>query len=199
MAGTPTAADLQRLVTGLGEWVSRFARALRRAVVVVAVILAGTAVVALALGLWAWGDTPLGVLVVLVLTLPGVAAPVVSARRTRALAAAAADPAATTQQARSLFARVRSGTELSTLVDRALTLERGSGRTIRGLWRAGRALGAVVASVRPDPETEPLLLAFEPVRLRSTWWFLLASIWMWLVSLTLCFVAGLSVAIDLVT
>mgnify|MGYP003527811807 CR=1 FL=1 len=100
----PPAYEIERLASGMGTWLPRMARRARQAVLVVAGFAGLTGVVALVLGLAAWHDPVGEAVVVLVVTLPAVAAPVMTARKLRPLTAAVAQPDETARQARAYFA-----------------------------------------------------------------------------------------------
>ncbi|MEZ5179651.1 MAG: hypothetical protein R2746_15620 [Acidimicrobiales bacterium] len=194
----PDPADevLARLAAGDGGSLARAIGWLRRAIRVVAALAAATGVLALVLGLAAWGGSIVGAVVVLAICAPAVVAPLYVARRTGALAAAASHPREVAEEARDLVTRVRSSAELATLARTLRTRELPTRRGRPGGRRLGRGLGVlrlastVVGQARPDPERHPLLVPFLPERLRATWLAVVVSLWAWLATSVLALVAA---------
>lgn len=199
-APEPTPQEIERVAAGMATWLPRMARRARQAVLVVAGFAGLTGVVALVLGLAAWHGSLGEVVVVLVVTLPAVAAPVMTARKLRPLTAAVAQPDETARQARAYFATATRSVELDELVARAANVhQRGDQVRLGGIWRTSRLVATVVGRVRPDPATQPLLAAFSPTNLKAAWLGVIISWWLWLVALFLAMAAGLTLAVDAVT
>lgn len=191
----PADEVLARLTADDGGQLARSIGWLRRALRAVAFLAAATGVLALLLGLAAWGRSPVGLVIVAVVCAPAIAAPVYVARRTTALAAAASHPREVAEQARDLVLRVRSSTELASLAGhlrrRDQAASGGAGRR-----RLGRGLGVlrlastVIGQARPDPARHPLLVPFRPELLRATWLAVVVSLWAWLATSVLALVAA---------
>lgn len=191
----PADEVLARIGAGDGGQLARGIGWLRRAIRAVAFLAAATGVLALLLGLAAWGSSIIGVGVVVAVCAPAVAAPAYVARRTTALAAAASHPREVAEQARDLVLRVRSSAELTML---ARQLRRRDLRTATGAAprrRLGRGFGVlrlastVIGQARPDPQHHPLLVPFRPELLRATWLAVIVSLWAWLATSVLALVA----------
>ena len=196
----PPAYEIERLASGMGTWLPRMARRARQAVLVVAGFAGLTGVVALVLGLAAWHDPVGEAVVVLVVTLPAVAAPVMTARKLRPLTAAVAQPDETARQARAYFATATRSVELDELVTRAASVhQKGDKVRLGGIWRTSRLVGSVLGRVRPDPATQPLLAAFTPTNLRTVWLGVIVSWWLWFVALFMAIAAAFTLAVDVVT
>lgn len=163
-------------VRRLGDLLSGAGRAVR----VMALLLVAAGVLGLVLGLAAWHGSVLAVVVVLALTLPAVAAPLVLRRRIAALVETATHPAEVADQARDMFGRLRSGGELTQLADRlrgtAAGGRRGRGRFLQAV-RVARAASSVVGLGEPDPERHRLLVPLAPQRIASLWTWLLVALW----------------------
>lgn len=202
MAGTrsdPPTPDVERLATGMGTWLPRMARRARQAVLVIAGLAGLTGTVALVLGLAAWHDPAGETVVVLVFTLPAIAAPAMTAWKLRPLTAAAAQPDETARQARAYLATATRSAELDELVSRAATIhQKGEKVRLGGIWRTSRLMATVVGRARPDPATQPLLVAFTPANLRLVWFGVIVSWWLWLVSLFLALAAAFALVIEAV-
>jgi hypothetical protein len=196
----PSDPELERVATGMATWLPRMARRARQAVLVVAAFAGLTGTVALVLGVTAWHDSVAQAMAVLVVTLPAVVAPVMTARRMRPLTAAVAHPDETARQARSYFATATRSVELDELVARAATIHQAGDKVrLGGIWRTSRLVGAVIGRVRPDPDIQPLLAAFSPTNLRAVWLGVIVSWWLWLVALFVALAAGSALTVDLVT
>lgn len=131
-------------------------------------------VVALVLGLLAWHDAILPVVLVVVATVPGVVAPHVLRRRISALVETATHPSEAASQARDLIGRIRPSGEARQKVDhlRAAAAMRHRGR-IRAAVGVARATSGVLGLVEPDPERHRLLLPLKPERIATL------SAWAW--------------------
>jgi hypothetical protein len=110
------------------------------------------------------------------------------------MAEAVANPEQAAQQVRSYVSSLQAGPELEELIQRAST-EKGR---VRGLYRTSRFVGSLVSRVSPDPDEQPLLAAFHPVRLRALWLAVIVTWWLWFVSVLLATVAVFQLAIDAV-
>ncbi|MGI8709487.1 MAG: hypothetical protein ACR2LA_00610, partial [Acidimicrobiales bacterium] len=153
-----------------------------RAMFVVGVGITLVGIFALAVGLAAWHGSVLAVAVVVLVALPAIVGPRLLHRRVSALVEAVSHPAEVADEARDLLGRLRSGEELRQLADRLRGSHRtaGGGRVARGsrLLRAlgtARSASAVLGLVEPDPRRHPRLVPLQPARVRSLWWWLLAS------------------------
>lgn len=166
---------------------SRLAKVTGRAAIVVralALAIMATGAAALVIGLAAWRDEPIGVLVVVVVCLPAVGLPIYVARRARALGEAAGHPREMAAQAQDLVSRVRHSAELRTLADRlAGGRARGpSGRRprtgrLRGALSLARLASTVIGQAAPDDDRHGLLVPFTPERLTRTWAAVIWSLW----------------------
>lgn len=170
-----------------GPGAERLARYLRRARTGARILTALALVIGVAgllLGLLVWGSTTEGIVVVVLLSIPGVIGPVMLARRVTALVRAVAHPDQVATQARDLVGQVRSSPELDQLVTSlgGLRGEAGPG-TGRGMGRFGKGLrvarlgSQVVGQAKPDRSRHPLLMAFTPDRLGSLWRWFWVSLW----------------------
>lgn len=185
-------AVLEReLASGDGSRLARYSRRANTAIRLLALIVAGTGLLALAAGLAAWRGEPMAMVVVGLLCLPAVALPAYVTRRAGALADAAGHPREVAAQAQDLVTRVRDSAELRSLAGR-LTMRRHHHRSVAGAARTvrtGRVRGAislarlastVIGQAAPDAERHPLLVPFTPERLGRTWLAALWSLWAWL-------------------
>ena len=191
----PVAELTNEVSAGGGERLASTVHLLRRAVWAISAAASLTGMVALALGLGAWGGSPLGIVLVLVATLPAIAAPIYVARRTSAMAHAAANPRGMALQAKDLLSGLRSSPELVSLVTRLRRRGRdtattgGRGRLRRGVTLL-RLTSAVVGQASPDPKRHPLLVPFQPDRLRATWLAVIVSLWAWLAASVVAMLAA---------
>lgn len=194
-APDPAEEVLARLSADGGGQLARAVGWLARAIRAVAALAGATGVLALVLGLAAWGGSLLGAALVLVVCAPAVAAPVYVARRTTALATAASHPRELAEEARDLVTRVRSSAELAALARQLGRRDATSRRGGAPRRRLGRGLGVlrlastVVGQARPDAQRHPLLVPFRPERLRATWLAVVVSLWAWLATSVLALVA----------
>lgn len=193
-ASDPVAELTAEVSAGGGQRLASTVHLLRRVVWVIAALAAITGLVALVLGMAAWGHSLLGILFVLVACSPAIAAPVYVARRTSAIAHAAAQPKEMARQAKDLLTGLRSSPELVSLVNR---LRRGAGAGAsaprRGRLRRGvtmlRLTSAVVGLASPDPKRHALLVPFRPERLHATWVAVIVSLWAWLAAAVVALLA----------
>lgn len=181
----PATELIAGLRDGEGRQLARAVRIVRRSVWVAAALISVTGIGALLLGLGAWGGSITGIVVVLLTCGPAVAAPIYVARRTSALAKAAAHPRELADQARDLITGLRASPELTTLARRLRGRSAGgvSGAP-RGRFRNSlsllRLVSSVVGQASPDPKRHPLVVPFQPERLRATWLAVIVSLWAWL-------------------
>jgi hypothetical protein len=181
-------------VGAVGSWLAGLATSTCRLATVLAVAAGVTGATALLLGVLAWRDSLPAVVVVVLVGGAAVAAPWYVARRIRPMAEAVANPEQAAQQVRSYVSSLQAGPELEELIQRAST-EKGR---VRGLYRTSRFVGSLVSRVSPDPDEQPLLAAFHPVRLRALWLAVIVTWWLWFVSVLLATVAVFQLAIDAV-
>lgn len=185
-AGIDAVGELRAELTAGDGRLGRYAARARLVVRLLAGVVVLTGVVALVLGLAAWRDSPVGRVAVGLACLPAIAAPLYVARRTSALADAAAHPRELADQAGDLVGSLRHSPELTALAQRL----RHRGRTAtaeagRRSGRLGRALGlarltsSVIGQAAPDPVRHRLLVPLRPERLRSTWLAVVVSAWGW--------------------
>lgn len=189
--------DLDRLVSGMGAFVTQLAKRVRQGATAVAGLAAAMGVVALILGEWVWHDEPVAAVLVAVVCLPAIVAPLFVLKRLRPITDAVEHPDDATRQARSYFAGLQSTPELDQLVTEAAGLYKSSGKVrLRGGFRAARLVGSLVDSVAPDPKTQPLVAAFAPSRLRSIWLGVLTAWFFAIVAWMLAIVAVVSLIVD---
>lgn len=188
----PVVALEAELATGDGGRLTRYTARAQTGAKVLAVVVVGTGVLALLVGLAAWRDAPVALVVVALLCLPAIVAPLYVARRTAALARAAAQPHEVARQARDLVSRVRDSPELRTLADRVVHRSPGEaagpvsgGRIggIRGAIGLARLASTVIGQAQPDDDRHALLVPFTPERLGRTWFAVAWSLWGWLIAL----------------
>ena len=192
--------DLERLVGGLGGFLAQLAKRVRQGATAVAGVAAAIGAIALVLGIWAWHDSVIVVVIVAALCLAAVAAPFFVLRRLKPITAAVEHPDEAARQARDYFAGLRSSPELDELVDQAVGLYKGSGKVrIRGAFQSARLMSSLVESVAPDTNAQPLVAAFHPVRLRTVWLAVLTSWWLALVAMIIATVAVVSLIADAIT
>lgn len=193
-AATGPAEELrQDLATGDPGRLARGVGAFRRGVVFLALPIVATGVLAVALALWAWRDTPLAIVVAVLLALPAVVLPVNAVRRTRAAAQVAAHPQQALDQARDLLGRARHLPGLDELAAAARPFRGPDARrpSPRQAIRLLRLLSSTVEAAKPDPAVHPLLLPLRPEQLGKLW---RGAAW----SLTAWPVAGLVAVVSLV-
>lgn len=199
-AGGRRLPDVERLVAGLGGFLSQLARRVRQAAMGLAGLAAAIGLVALVLGVWAWHDSVLQLAVLAVICVPAVLAPLFVIRRLKPIAEAVAHPDEAARQARSYFSGLPATPELQELVDEAAGLQRGTGKVrLRGAFRSARLLGSLVEAISPDPRTQPLVAAFHPARLRGIWLAAIASWWLAMVSSVVAIVAAVSLLADAIS
>lgn len=139
-------------------------------------------VVGLGLGLLAWGSTGTGVVLVVLVSIPGVVGPLVLGRRVGALTRAVSHPDQVVVQARDLVGQVRSSPEVDELVLRLGGLY-GDASPIQEVGRLRKAIrlarlgSQVVGQAQPDRSRHPHLVPFTPDRLGSLWRW--ASVMLW--------------------
>lgn len=174
---------LQARLQGSGaERLARYLRRARTGARLLAALALVIGVVGLALGLLVWGSTATGIVVVVLLSIPGVIGPLMLSRRVAALARAVAHPDQVVTQARDLVGQLRSSPELDELAARLGGLYGHTspiqevGRFRKGL-RVARLGSQVVGQAQPDRSRHPLLVPFTPERLGSLWWWLSAALW----------------------
>lgn len=195
------------LAAGDGGRLGRYARRARAVVRALAVVVVATGALALVVGLVAWRDSPIALVVVAVLCLPAIAGPIYVARRATALADAAAHPRQVAAQAQQLVGRVRQSTELRTLAERVVSRRSGDHRSpisgggpgrIRGAVQLAKLASTVVGQAQPDPERHPLLVPFTPERLARTWSAVGVSLWGWALAAVVLVVSVPALLISLV-
>lgn len=168
-----------------GPGAERLARYLKRArsftrIVTVAVLIIGVA--GLALGYMAWGSTTSGLVLVVLLSTPGVIGPLMLHRRVGALARAVTHPDQVAVQARDLVGQLRSSPEVDELTHRLGGMY-GDASPIQEVGRARKAMrvarlgSQVIGQARPDSSRHPLLVPFTPDRLGSLWRWVSVTLW----------------------
>ena len=195
------------LADGDGGRVGRYARRARGAVRALAVMVVATGVLALVVGVIAWRDRPIVLVVVVVLCLPAIAGPIYVARRADALADAAAHPRQVAAQAQQLVGRVRHSTELQALAGRVAKRRSGDHRgpisgagpgRIRGALEVAKLASTVVGQAQPDGEHHPLLVPFTPERLARTWSAVGISLWGWALAAAVLAVSVVALLVGLI-
>jgi hypothetical protein len=138
------------------------------------VLASAGSLLALVLGLLAWHDSIVGIVLVVLVAATGVVAPQVLRRRLVALVETATHPAEAAAQARDLIRRIRPDGEARQKVDQLRTAAamRHRGR-VRAALGMARATSGVLGLVEPDPERHRLLLPLRPERIASL------SAWAW--------------------
>lgn len=203
----PVVALETQLATGDGSRLARFAARARTGAKLLVVLVAGTGVLALLVGVAAWRDQPVAMVVVALLCLPAILAPLYVARRTAALARAAAHPRDVAQQAKDLVSRVRDSAELRTLADQVVhrspaeaagPVSGGRIGGIRGAISLARLTSTVIGQAQPDDDRHPLLVPFTPERLGQTWSALWISLWGWLLAVLVLVVCVPALLVSLV-
>lgn len=206
-AGSDDVAALEsELATGDGSRLARYTTRARTLARLLASLVVGTGVLALLVGLGAWRETPIAMVVVAVLCLPAVAAPLYVTRRSGALAEAAARPREMARQTQDLISRVRNSADLRTLADRVANRRSPHptgpvpiGRTgrLRAALQLAKLASTVVGQAQPDAHHHPLLMPFTPERLGRTWSAVVISLWAWLVAMLILVVSVPALVISL--
>jgi hypothetical protein len=162
--------DLERLVNGMGGFLTQVATRVRQAANLVAGLAAGIGIVGLALGVWAWNDSVPVLVVVLVICVPAVLAPVFVVRRLKPVTEAVAHPDEAARQARDYFSGLHSSPELNELVREAASLQGAKGGIrLRNAVRGLRLTTSMMEAMAPDPVSQPLVAALRPSHLRAVW------------------------------
>lgn len=188
----------ESLVRIVATWLPRLARRAYQAVMVIAGLAGLAGVGAMVLALTAWHDSPVSIALVLALTAPAALVPLLTSRRIRPLTTAATAPEETARQAQQYFSRVVSTVELTELAERLTTVHRQRNRIrLRGVLRTSHMVGAVLDRVHPDPRSQPLLAAFTPANLRRIWLGVIASCWLWLLSLVIAIIASFKLVLEI--
>ena len=182
------------LASGDGGRLVRYSARANTVVRLLAAVICAVGVVALLMGLAAWRSSPVAMVVIALLCAPAVLLPIYVVRRTGALAEAAAHPREVAAQAHQLVGRVRDSRDLQTLARTVRSRGDADGRGGRrlGLRRAvtvARSASAVVGQAQPDPDHQPLLVAFTPDRLAKTWSAAIWSLWGLLLALAVLVVS----------
>jgi hypothetical protein len=194
--------DVTHLVDGLGSWLAAFASYLRRGATVLAVVVAATGLVAVAVSVLAWRDSPPVATVLGLVGAAGVVMPILLRRRLQPLVAAAQDPAGTAEQARSLFSRVSSNSDVGRLLSGAIGSRRADGSLklgLRSAWSLSRTVARVIDEIGPDPRREPLLVGFSPSALRGTWFRAVLTVWAWAAAATVAAIGIVALLVRAVT
>lgn len=203
-ASEDVAALERELAIGDGNRLARYAARARSVARLLAVLVVTTGVAALLVGLAAWRETPIAMVVVVLLCLPAVVVPLYVARRTGSLAEAAARPKEMAHQTQDLISGVRNSAELRTLADRVTNRgtsqptavsARRPGR-LRGAMQLAKLASTVVGQAQPDADRHPLLVPFTPERLARTWSAVVISLWAWLVAVLVLVVSVPALAIS---
>lgn len=187
-----------------GSGAERFVRNLQRARTVartftIVVLLIGVA--GLAFGLLAWGATTGGIVVVAVLSLPGLVGPAMVWRRVGAVVRAVAHPERVAAQAKDLVGQLRSSPELDALAASLGGLrtdrnpDKKTGRLRKGI-RVARLSSQVIGQAQPDRSRHPQLVPFTPDRLGSLWRWVTVTLWGAPLSAFLAFAAIVAIAIQ---
>lgn len=174
---------LQARMEGSGaERVVRNLRRARTVARVVAIVVLAIGVAALALGLLAWGSSTAGIVVVAVLSVPGVVGPVMVWRRVGAVVRAVSHPEQVATQARDLVGQLRASPELDELAARLGGLRRDDG-PVREVGRLRKGIkvahlgSQVIGQAQPDRSRHPQLVPFTPERLGSLWRWVPVTLW----------------------
>lgn len=174
---------LQARMDGSGaERVVRNLRRARTVARVVALVVLVIGVAGLALGLLAWGSSTIGIVVVVVLSIPGVVAPVMVWRRVAAVVRAVSHPEEVAAQARDLVGQLRASPELDELAARlgGLRGDAGPGQKVGRVRKGievGRLGSQVIGQAQPDRSRHPQLMPFTPDRLGSLWRWVTLTLW----------------------
>ncbi len=179
------AAELdQDLVDSADGRLTRWLGRVRWAVRLLAAVVLLTGVLAVIVAVAAWRGSPVILVVAVLACLPTVIAPVMVARRTGAMADAAAHPRDTVSQARDLLGRVQHAPEIRELSSLVSAIRRRSSAAslaaaapklgrIRSTLRVGRLASSLIGRAEPDPRQHRLLVPFTPEKLGTTW----SAIW----------------------
>lgn len=165
-----------------GERLARYLKRSRFWARVLTVVVATIGVVGLALGLFVWRSMPAGLVLVVLLSVPGVIGPMMLWRRVGALTRAVTHPDEVVAQARDLARQLRSSPELDELTHRLGGLY-GSSSPIQEVGRVRKAMrvarlgSQVVGQAQPDRSRHPLLVPFTPERLGSLWRWVTITLW----------------------
>jgi len=195
------------LATGDGARLGRYARRACMAVRALAAVVVITGLLALVVGLAAWRESTIALVIVVVLCLPAIAAPIYVARSAARLADAAAHPRQVASQAQQLVGRVRQSAELRTLAERVVSRRSSEHRSpisgggpgrVRGAVQLAKLASTVVGQAQPDPEQHPLLVSFTPDRLARTWSAVGIALWGWTVAAVVLLVSTPALLISLV-
>ncbi|MEO6988875.1 MAG: hypothetical protein ABI239_09525 [Aquihabitans sp.] len=186
-----------------GSGADRLVRYLKRAWMAARLLAALVLIVGvggLGLGLLVWGSTPAGIVLVVLLSIPGLAGPLMLTRRVGALVRAVTHPDQVVAQARDLVRQLRASPELDELAHRLGGLY-GDASPIQEVGRLRKAMrvarlgSQVVGQAQPDRSRHSLLVPFTPDRLTSLWWWLTVSLWGAPLSMFLAFAALLTLSL----
>lgn len=178
MTNTDDRAQVEAALTEQdGGRFARIVRGTRLAVLVLAVLIVGLGLIALAVGLAAFRDSIPQMVVIALLCAPAVLLPVYVLIRTRDLARVASHPRRLRDEAASLLGQVRDSPELRTVADGLRGRSVGGGGKLRRGWTLTRAATGVIGQANPDPKTHPLLHKVTPDRLARIWWAATWSLW----------------------
>lgn len=165
-----------------GERLARYLKRTRSWARVLTAVVAIIGLVGLALGLFVWRSMPAGLVLVVLLSAPGVIGPLMLWRRVGALTQAASHPDEVVAQARDLARQLRSSPELDELTHRLGGLY-GSSSPIQEVGRVRKAMrvarlgSQVVGQAQPDRSRHPFLVPFTPERLGSLWRWVTLTLW----------------------
>ena len=191
--------NVEELVSGLSSWLARFGSRLRQAVVAVAALAALAGLVAVGLGLAAWHSSTAIVVLVVVLLAPALVVPAWLAWRVRPLTKAVSQPDELVRQARSYVSSLSAGPQVNALIKQVSEVASHGDRRLRGVWKSSKLVRQLVEVAKPDPTAQPLVAAFTPERLRGLWAGLITAWWLWLISLGVSVVAGLTLVARAIT
>ncbi len=147
-------------------------------VLAAAIVATGVAAALVAIG--AWRESPVALVLALLACVPAIAAPLLVARRTGAMAEAAGHPQDVARQARDLLGRVKHAPEIAELASLVATIRRRPSAAtmassvpklgrLRSTLRFGRLASSLIGRAGPGPQQHRLLVPFTPERLGTTW------------------------------
>lgn len=160
-----------------GGRVARIVRGARLAVLVLGVLITALGLIALAVGLAAFRDSILPMIVITLLCAPALVLPTYVVVRTGDLTRAASNPRQLRDEAKGLLGQVRDSPELRTVADALRGRSVASGGKLRRGWTVAKAASGVIGQANPDPENHPLLHTVTPDRLGRIWWAAGWSLW----------------------
>ena len=193
---------LSALTRGGARGLSLTISVVHRTIELICLAAAGTGLVALVLGVWAWHNSLPGAVIGFTGGAVTLAVAIYVLVRVRALATAIKHPTETLAQAQDLVLRAKGSPELHRLAGavrgrKATRAAKAAGvGKLRRALRTGKLISTVIGFASPDPERHRYLVPFTPDRLKNLWLAILVGLWAWLIAAVIASLAFLSLAIQ---